>query len=409
MQRVNRLCFPPPIPFATTMKVQTAIVLSVLAGCGLGLASSFARLGFSKSKDLSVAQGATGSVTADAASTERPRVVVDNEKHDFGVVELGSVSRHAFQFKNVGTAALTLEKGATSCGRCTFAELTQDLLAPGESAEVIVEYSAANAESEFRQTAWINTNDPDRRSVMLTIEGRVAQSFKAIPSDLSFSRVSANETKTIEMRLLGFTNRPIEVMKHDFLEQESADHFQATVSPLPADEWKKEGATSGLLITVAVKPGLPLGPIRQRIRLETNLPRNSVQEVPITGTVVSDVEVFSPTGWNSDLNLLSIGPVKSKLGATKKLWILVRGPHRDEVQVKSAKIEPPLLKVTIGEPAASGDAPVVKIPLTIEVPKGAPAVNYLGTDANRAAEIDLETTHPDAKQIKLYVRFAVEN
>jgi hypothetical protein len=283
------------------------------------------------------------------------------------------------------------------------------VLAPGESAEVVVEYSAANAESDFRQTAWINTNDPDRRSVMLTIEGRVAQSFKAIPSDLSFSRVSANESKTIEMRLLGFTSKPIEVLKHEFLDQESANSFEAAVASLPASESEKEGATSGLRIAITVKPGLPLGPIRQTIRLETNLPRNSVIEVPITGTVVSDVEIFSPTGWNSDLNLLTIGPVKSKVGATKKLWIFARGPHREDVQVKAVKIDPDLLKVTIGKPAASGDAPVMKIPLTIEVPKGAPAVNFLGTEANKAAEIELETTHPDAKQIKLYVRFAVEN
>ena len=389
------------------MKVPSVIALAALVGCGLGIGSTFARLGFSRSKDLTASVGAADDPTATTGA--KPTVAVDNEEHDFGVVEVDSLSRHAFRFTNKGDAPLNLTEGGTSCGRCTFAEAPKHSIAPGETVDVVVQYSAENTETEFRKTAWINTNDPDRPSVMLTIHGRIAQSFKAIPSDLNYSKVSTTESKTIDMQLLGFAERPLEVLRHEFLESESADHFEAKFSPLPADQRKDDGAKSGVLVSVAVKPGLPLGPIRQKIRLETNLERKPILEVPIEATIVSDIQIFSARGWSEDLNLLTIGPVKSRAGAKRDLSLFVRGPHRGEVQVKPIKVEPELLKVTVGEPKPLADSPVIKIPLTIEVPPGSPPVNYLGTEANKSAEVVLETTHPQAKQIKLYVRFAVEN
>jgi hypothetical protein len=389
------------------MKAPTVIALAALVGCGLGIASTFAQLGFSKSKDL------TNLVEADGARSTsgvvKPTVVVDQEEHDFGVVEVDSLSRHAFKFTNKGDAPLTLTEGATSCGRCTFAEAPKHEIAPGETVDVVVQYSAEHTETEFRKTAWINTNDPDRPSVMLTIHGRIAQSFKAVPSDLNFSKVATTERKTIDMQLLGFSEKPLEIVRHEFLESETADHFEASFLPLPADQRKDDGAKSGVLVSVAVKPGLPLGPIRQKIRLETNLERNPVLEVPIEATIVSDIQVFGARGWSEDLNLLTIGPVKSRDGAKRELSLFVRGPHRDQVQVKPSKVDPDLLKVTVGEPKPLSSSPVTKIPLTIEIPAGSPPVNYLGTEANKAVELVLETTHPEAKQIKLYVSFAVEN
>jgi hypothetical protein len=47
------------------------------------------------------------------------------------------------------------------------------------------------------------------------------------------------------------------------------------------------------------------------------------------------------------------------------------------------------------------------MPLTVEVPPGAPDANYLGSPG-KLGEILLETTHPEAKQVRLLVQLAVE-
>jgi hypothetical protein len=388
------------------MKAPAVVAAGVVIGCGLGLFVAGARLGFTASSDV---VGGGVAQPEEATTTAQPKVRVDSEQHNFGVVEVDSLSSHAFKFTNEGDAPLLLTAGATSCGRCTVAEIPEAPIPPGGTVDVTVQYSASSSESDFRQTAWINTNDSDRPSVMLAIEGRIAQSFRAVPSDLNFSKVSSSESKSIELQLLGFADKSLEVLKHEFLEPESSDYFSAEFGPLPQQEWKDDGAKSGMRVAVTVKPGLPLGPIRQKIRLETNLDRNPVLEVPIAGTVVSDIEIFGPRGWDSDHNMLTIGPVKSREGAVRTLWVLVRGEHRQNVEVKTGSVEPNLLKVSVGSPSTSGASPVVRIPLTIEIPKGSPPVNFLGTESNPAAEIILETTHPEARRIKLFVRFAVES
>jgi hypothetical protein len=46
--------------------------------------------------------------------------------------------------------------------------------------------------------------------------------------------------------------------------------------------------------------------------------------------------------------------------------------------------------------------------LTVHIPKGARPVNHLGLDLEQNGKILVETTHPQVKQIVLYVRFAVQ-
>jgi hypothetical protein len=46
-------------------------------------------------------------------------------------------------------------------------------------------------------------------------------------------------------------------------------------------------------------------------------------------------------------------------------------------------------------------------PLDVEVLKGSPITNRLGTKQGKAGKIVLGTTHPTAKEVQLFVRFAL--
>ena len=90
----------------------------------------------------------------------------------------------------------------------------------------------------------------------------------------------------------------------------------------------------------------------------------------------------------------------------------MRGNHRRDLVVKTGKVDPPWLKVTLGEPSelkGDGDGGVMQIPLTIEIPPGMPPVNHLGTEQGKYAEVVLETTHPQISEIRMNLRFVIEH
>lgn len=73
--------------------------------------------------------------------------------------------RHEFVLTNRGNYVLVLQKGGTSCMKCTIADLPKSHLQPGESVAVGVQYHAAVPNGPFRQTAIILTNDRRGRAL----------------------------------------------------------------------------------------------------------------------------------------------------------------------------------------------------------------------------------------------------
>jgi len=70
------------------------------------------------------------------------------------------------------------------------------------------------------------------------------------------------------------------------------------------DRSRGKDAQGGVVLHVTVKPGLPLGTFRQKIKINLNLDNNSV-ELPIEGNTVSDVEVAGAS-WDDDHSLLTL-------------------------------------------------------------------------------------------------------
>ena len=100
---------------------------------------------------------------------------------------------------------------------------------------------------------------------------------------------------------------------------------------------------------MTVKPGLPLGPVRQTIRLDlamAGIAEISKIEIPVEGIVDADISIAGQ-GWNPDLNVLKIGPIKSSQGIVRDMFLLVRGEHRRDLTVKAGRVSPEWLKVAI--------------------------------------------------------------
>jgi len=387
------------------MKPLYVVIVAAVLGVALGGGISWARFG-------NVPPLALNRPVVNAASGKQPEVLVDKESFDFGRIERDTTVRHVFRFTNVGDATLTLKAGVTTCTKCTISELTKPNVEPGETVDVIVEYTADNSKPQIRQIAPILTNDPKRPRVELTISGTVTARYRLVPDEVVLSKVSANETKTAEVKIYALLDHSVQVVGHEFMAAESARFFEMHSEPIPAAQLPESDAKSGCRVVLTLKPGLPLGMIKQTIRLDLQLGGSTEKysvDVPIEGTVDSDVSIVG-AGWEQQLSRLSFPAVSSAKGATRKLFVLLRGDRRHDVTIKTGKVDPSWLKVTLGEPTEikGGDGGVTQVPLTIEIPPGMPPVNHLGTDQGKYAEVVLETTHPQVNEIHMNLRFVIE-
>jgi DNA-directed RNA polymerase subunit H (RpoH/RPB5) len=329
-------------------------------------------------------------------------------KHNFGTMEKGATKSYSFTFTNEGTEPLTLAKGETSC-KCTISALKTGQLEPGESTEVKLAWTPKVYETGFSQTAEIHTNDPVNRIVMLTIEGKVIQSVRPVPESVTLGSVPLHEGATTELRLLNYAEQPLEITRIAWGDEALAPYFSAQIEPMTAEDVARDpDAKSGKLVKIAIKSGLPLGPINQKIRLTTNMPELPVLEVPLIMTVTGDISLIGP-GYVSDTSTLMLGRIRSAEGHTTKLNLLVKGPHAETTNFTVGKINPDdVLQVTLGQRKSLKEGALFLIPLEIAIAPGSRSANHISPQAAQQGLIVLETNHADVKQLPIHVRFAVE-
>lgn len=336
-----------------------------------------------------------------------PKLLLEEDSHDFGAMDERGEGRYEFVFDNVGDAPLTLKQGSTSC-TCTSTILEKGDIRPGGSGKVAVEWTGKNRVGPFKATATVTTNDPRQRTVTLTITGRITTAVRAVPQRLAMSGITASEEASAQVKVFGFRSEPLQITDHEFSHPETSKSFQISFQPLSPDQLSEEqDAKSGCLVEVTVKPGLPLGAFQQTIRLKTNYPDVPAIEVPVEGTISSDISLVGK-GWNRKNGTLYWGNFKSQEGARRDLFIRVRGPHCKEVKFKPIEIRPDLLEVKLGQTSYVEDGRLSLTPLTIQIPKGSPPADYLGSSEERLGQIILETNHPSARELRILLRFSIE-
>lgn len=411
------------------MRISTAVILATILGVATGAGVAALRIAVAPwDGDPEGVRRASSALQVPGGP--EPKVVVDHEQYNFGTMDVDAEAKHDFTFTNRGQAPLVLSAGDTSCG-CTLSEIEGGRMeiAPGESNVVTVKWTANKGEGPFTQTATIETNDPIRPRMILTVSGRITRVVRPVPSELVLGQVSAGRPVTGQVRLLCYLEEPLEVRACEPVEEQTAEHFEVTFEPLPADqlqqeseagdtsgkEEEKKGETgktktpqSGYLLTITVKPGLPLGVFRQTILVKTNLESIPTVKVPVMGTVVGDISIYG-RGWDAENSLLTLGTISRQEGALGRLLLVTRGPLSKEVQFELVRADPEdLLQVDqqrLQEATAIGSGTATQTPLIIRIPKGSRRANYLGP---QFGEIRIKTNHPEIPELRIHVRFAVE-
>jgi hypothetical protein len=400
------------------MKTVLLSAVAILIGSAIGVAMTLSEFAAEQGADLLATSGAATKLPEipGAAVTGQPQVeVIGPSDFDFGVMEKGTKQRHTFVLKNFGDAPATLRKGDTTC-KCTLSELAKDQLKPGETAEVSLEWTPMSFAPAFRQSAHIHIQ-PGDELIRLEVHGRVVQSARAMPEELTLSNVSASEPRTATSFVYCYRQKDFSVTLQRLERTETAKFFEVAIVPLTADEVAEQPeALAGVKVNVTVKPGLPLGHLEQTLHLATNIAEAPTLEIPIRGSISGDISVVGPRNlYDTERKVVTLGNVPRAAGGTFNLQLLVKGPHVKDVKFSVGEVDPAdVLKVQVDMEhfvKVKQDDSVRMYPLTITVPPDSPAVSRLGgtqPGQSKLGRIMIETTHPQAPQLLLYVQFAVE-
>lgn len=234
--------------------------------------------------------------------------------------------------------------------------------------------------------------------------------IRALPDELVVGNISSNTGSEAEFRLYGFRSEQMDVLETIWENPETAACFDVSYEPLAKQDVEKEkGATCGLLAKVTIKPGLPLGPINQTIRLRAKLDKEAVAVVPVKGRTLADIRIASSPEFDSNRNLLSFGVLKPSNAAKAVLRLYVTGPHRHETQLSIGELDPSdYFKVDIGPPKELNNGKAVQFLVTVEIPAGRAPINRTGAEEAGWGRVVLKTTHPQTKQVPIRVKFSVE-
>lgn len=346
------------------------------------------------------------------ADGARPKAhLVDGRKYDFGTMDRLSQKSHTFLIRNDGNAPLSVELGRTTC-KCTVSDVSDGEIAPGDTAQVTLQWDAKShgLEPEFTQSAEIHTNDPDQPVITVTVQGLVIESVRTVPARLVFPQVSTSEVTQAEFRVLNYQTEDFKILAHKFTEAATASKFQVEFRKLTDQELAQERlARSGWLATLSIQPGLPLGPISQVLKLNTNFSEAPVMELPLQGATVSDMKLAAPTKWfNREASRVDLGIVEAGQAVERTINMFVSGPHRESTQFKVGRIDPDThLQATISDAVPLNQGKTWKYEITIRLKPTQLRLNRMGTGDGDYGVIMLETTHPTTPQIPIYVKFAV--
>ena len=86
-----------------------------------------------------------------------PKIVFDEDMHDFGRLSAGENISYSFHFRNTGNADLVISSTSATCA-CTVADYPKGRIAPGGEGYVTVTFKSAGKSGQQFQEVTVVTN-----------------------------------------------------------------------------------------------------------------------------------------------------------------------------------------------------------------------------------------------------------
>ncbi|MCA9131699.1 MAG: DUF1573 domain-containing protein [Planctomycetales bacterium] len=398
------------------LRILYCILLGAAVGAGLGWVQVLwattgyeERFGGSR-QTLAERRGEKTREEVQAEASGKPVVeVIGGAEYLFGTMQHGQSLSHEFIFRNAGDGPLNLEMGQSTC-KCTVGELNSSVLQPGEQTPVTLTWTAQAVMPDFGQSATIHTNDPAHPEVQLYVRGQIADSFVVEPSSLNLGDIAVADTVQRTFHVFTYLEDSEAIDNFAWSDAKTSNLVKFSVRKVDLDAAQFPDHPHAFAVhevQVNIAAGLPLGPIHPSITFSTDQgDKIGIIEVPVTGRVTGDIMVVGGPSYDSNRSLLTIGTVRSNVGAEVSLTLSVQGAQRDQVQPEVVSINPEdALQVTVGEGKLVGTRKF--FPIRFVVPKGAPVANYAGSNPQDFGKVLLRTNHDFIQEIPIFIRLNV--
>jgi hypothetical protein len=202
-------------------------------------------------------------------------------KKHYGKVLEGQALTHVFKIKRPDNAALKIGRTYSPCP-CVYVTAKKRTFAEGEEAdvEILIHSLTLNGEQSF--PAYVELLEPEKKILRadVTIEvERVPAKLMLKPDAIHLGSVKrAGGGKSASVELHNLTKRPVTI-----------GDVTCSIAGVEVSMPDGKRITPGGLIRIAIKTpeaGLPRGPIRSEVRVETNVPEHAAIAIPIDGTAL---------------------------------------------------------------------------------------------------------------------------
>lgn len=208
-------------------------------------------------------------------ASPQPKIVVPEQRFDFGYSPEGYYMVHSFKVRNAGEGELRIQRVRTTCG-CTSAPMKKMQLEPGEETEVTVIFNSTRYKHKTSKSAIITSNDPVNRSMRVTFSANMDTAGFPLdiqPRALDIPR-GEDPPEKIVFKITNPTETPIELEIVDY----TADVFD---EPNLKDEKIKSGDTG----KIEIELNDDFDPAAHYVKASVTLRATGIGEAPLLFTI----------------------------------------------------------------------------------------------------------------------------
>lgn len=196
--------------------------------------------------------------------------------YEFGERSANEVVTNTFVLRNAGTNAVHLLNVRTSCG-CTTAALATNVLAPGQTTDLLANLSLQGRRGQQRKTIYVESDDPYAGNLRLELVGAVRVAIEVQPEGLHFGSLARDGEVERNVVLTARSNLTFHVTSV----RSSSQGFDVHAVT------REEGRRYEIAVrSVGPRPG---GTSYALVQVETDLADMPVVNVPVTVFGVSDI------------------------------------------------------------------------------------------------------------------------
>ncbi|MBQ18894.1 MAG: hypothetical protein CMJ65_17440 [Planctomycetaceae bacterium] len=367
-----------------------------------------------------------------AKSGPHPKVVIlGGREFDFGVMEQGQESSHAFLIRNDGQATLRLlanYKGDNTC-ECTVGKLTRDTVPPGETVEVLVQWGVKKPVIDFAHSATIRTNDPEAMKIPFVVKGLIGRRAVIAPSSTrAVGQLANDETVKVDLTLhtetidtfkllkvenpggaVTFKTRPLSAGELEQLADNSSNtttkkEKSGQLKVISKVGGKRPTPRAGYAITATVTGAkLQPGPFQETLTFHTDLEKDHSVSFHLTGSRSGYIEFMKAQGakWDSQKLLLRLGTFQATKGKSVRVPMLLK-EVTPETKLQVIGTKPDFMKVKFERDPEFPAKTKHRYWMTLTVPPGQPPVTLT---ARRHGTISLETKGGEKRSLRFFVGF----